>query len=200
MKILFICLLSLILISLIWFLYRVFYVKRQSRELAETKLRIFEGLIRKLEGNESILIEDIEVLAENPSTRHALFGILQRFGRMDAFPTEYFTLEKSAESFLVNWLEFPTELNSSPDQIQFFTKITLLEKDESIEYYVYKYRKNPPPQGLPQDWMLAVVGPFTATSKPYDIPLRIFSRFNVLGTVSAYEEARWVHEHIRRKL
>jgi hypothetical protein len=199
MKILFICLLILILISFLWFLYRVFYVKRMARELAEAKLRVFEGLIQKLKANENIHLEDVSILAQNPSTRHALFGILDGFGRMDVFPPDYLNLEKSAESFLVNWLEFPTELNSAPDDIQLFTKINLQDNDESLEYFVYKYKKNPAPQGLPQDWMLGVIGPFNPDSKPYDIPLRIFSRFNALGTVSALEEVRWVHEHISRK-
>jgi hypothetical protein len=121
MKILFTCLLILILISFFWFLYRVFYVKRKSRQLAETKLRIFKGLIGKLKAGENILKQEVIVLAENPSTRHALFGILDGFGRMDVFPAGYLNLEKSAESFLVNWLEFPTELNYAPDQIQLFT-------------------------------------------------------------------------------
>lgn len=199
MKILFICLLVLILLSFIWFLYRVFYVKRKSRELAEKKLRRFTGLIQKLKTKKSIYKDDVLVLAQNPSTRHALFGVLEGFGRMDVFPRDFFNLEKSAESFLVNWLEFPTELNSAPDQIQFFTTVTIHDNDESLEYFVYKYKKNPPPPGLPHDWMIGVIGPFGPQSKPYDIPLRIFSRFNVLGTVSALEEVRWVHEHINRK-
>ena len=189
----------MILLSSIWFLYRVFYVKRKSRQLTEMKLRHFDGLIQKLKAKENIHKEDVLVLAQNPATRHALFGLLDGFGRMDVFPQDFFTLEKSAESFLVNWLEFPTELNSAPDQIQFFTKVTIRENEEFLEYFVYKYKKNPPSPGLPHDWMLGVIGPFGPDSKPYDIPLRIFSRFNVLGTVSALEEVRWVHEHINRK-
>lgn len=199
MKILFVCLLLLILVTFIWFLYRVFYVKRKTLRLAQIKLKIFEGLIQKLKEKEIVQLEDIIVLAQNPSTRHALFGILEQFGRTDLFPKDYFTVESSAESFLVNWLEFPTELNSAPDQIELFTKITMQENDESIEYFVYKYKKNPPAVGLSRDWMLGVIGPFGPTSKPYDIPRRIFSRFNVLGAISPLEEARWVHEHINRK-
>ena len=195
----FICLLVLILMSFLWFLYRVFYVNRQSRELAKAKLKIFETLIHKLKARENVLRQDVSMLAENPATRHALFGILGTFGRMDAFPGNYFSVEKSAESYLVNWLEFPTELNSAPDQVELFTKVTLLENDETFDYFVYKYKINPPPRGLSADWMLGVVGPFTSDSQPYEMPQRIFSRFNVLGTVSPMEEARWVHQNINRK-
>jgi hypothetical protein len=190
---------SVIIIACVWLFYRIFYVKRKTRKLAAQKLKTFEGLIRKLSTKESINEEDTNGLAENPSTRHALFGILEGFGRRELFPQQYFTLEKSAESFLVNWLEFPTELNGSPDIIELFTKITLQEDHHSIEYFVFKYKKNPPPSGLPKGWMLGVTGPFGPDSKPYDIPKKVFSRFNELGTVSVAEEVRWVHENINRK-
>ncbi|MEX2235791.1 MAG: hypothetical protein WD824_26775 [Cyclobacteriaceae bacterium] len=174
-------------------------MKRKSGKLAAQKLKSFEGLIRKLSAKEPIGEEDIRSLAVNASTRHALFGILDGFGRKELFPGEYFTLEKSAESFLVNWLEFPTELNATPDTIELFTKITLQENDHAIEYFVFKYKKTPPPSGLPNGWMLGVTGPFGSDSKPYDIPEKVFSRFNELGSISTTDEVRWVHANINRK-
>lgn len=199
MNILLVSIIGLIIIACVWSFYRVFYVKRRSRKRAIEKLKIFEGLIRKLSAKDSINDNDINGLAENPSTRHALFGILDGFGRQELFPHEYLTLEKSAESFLVNWLEFPTELNGTPDIIELFTKITLTENHHPIEYFVFKYKKTPPPSGLPTGWMLGVTGPFGPESKPYDIPQKVFSRFNELGTISATEEVRWVHSNISRK-
>jgi hypothetical protein len=199
MKILLLCFVSLIFIAFAWFLYREFYVKRKSRKLAERKLKIFEDLMLKLGTKENINEKEVTALAENPSTRHALFGILEGFGRSDLFPRDYLTLEKSAESFLVSWLEFPTELNAPPDKIELLTKITLHEDHEAMEYFVFKYMKLRPPSGLPDGWMIGVTGPFGSESKPYDIPLRVFSRFNVLGNISAMEEVRWVHQHISRK-
>jgi hypothetical protein len=199
MNILIVCLFTLIILSAAWLLYRTFYVKRKFKKLTEAKLKIFHDLIKKLTAKETIHDEDLESLAENPSTRHALFGILETFGKAGLFPQEYYTMEKSAESFMVNWLEFPTELNGTPDQIEIFTKVTLTEDHENLEYFVFKYKKQPPPPGLSKGWMLGVTGPFGSESKPYQIPLRVFSRFNELGTVSAIEEVRWVHGHISRK-
>lgn len=192
-------LIGLVLIALIWLLYRTLFVKRKSREKAEQKLKAFDGLLRKLRKNEAIEQSDVMSLAKNPSTRHALFGILQGFDRTDLFPPAYFTLEKSAESFVVNWLEFPTELNAPPDQIELFTDITLNDGNETYEYMVFKYKKSPPPKSFPNEWVLAVAGPFGPESRPYELPLRVFSRFNEVGTVSAMDEVRWVHEHINRK-
>jgi hypothetical protein len=199
MNILLMCLLIFIILAWAWLLYRVFYVKRKTKKLAAQKLKIFAGLIAKLTAKEMIHDDDLKRLVENPSTRHALFGILQGFGKSEIFPKEYFTLEKSAESFMVSWLEFPTELNGTPDQIEIFTKITLAEDPQMLEYFVFKYKKEPPPAGLSKGWMLGVTGPFGSDSKPYEIPLRVFSRFNELGSVSAIEEVRWVHGHINKK-
>lgn len=180
--------------------YRFFYVRRKSRRRATQKLKIFEDLIRKLAAKEKISEDDVSALAKNPSTRHALFGILQGFNRIDLFPQAYFTTEKGAESFLVNWLEFPTELNAPPDKIELFTKITLQEKSDTIDYFVFKYKKLPfAGNSHPDMWMLGVAGPYDKESQPFDIPLRVFSRFNELGTVSAMEEASWVHENISKK-
>ena len=190
----------LIVFASVLLLYRAYYVRRKSRKQAQQKLKIFEGLIRKLAVKEKIYEDDVFFLAKNPSTRHALFGILEGFSRTDLFPPEYFTTEKGAESFLVNWLEFPTELNAPPDEIKLFTKITLQEKSEALDYFVFKYRRLPPPDSSQPDlWMLGVAGPYGTESQPYDIPLRVFSRFNELGTVPAMQEVRWVHENIRRK-
>jgi len=199
MKILLVVLVILVLLAFFWFLYRTFYVKQKSRKRAEQKLKIFAGLLHKLRTDENISSDELVFLAENPATRHPLFGILKGFGRTELFPENYHTLEKSAESFLVNWLEFPTELNAPPDRIELFTTITVEEDQEILEYFVFKYKKESPPYGLTDAWMLGVAGPFKPDSKPYEIPLRVFSRFNELGTVTAAEEVRWVHDHINRR-
>ena len=199
MKALMILLAAVLFVLFAWLLYRIFYVKRRSRKKAEEKLKIFRDLIDKLTSNARIDDREILSLAENPSTRQPLFGILVAFDKKELFPNAFYNLEKSAESFLVNWLEFPTELDAPPDNIEFFTAITMEEDQRTIEYLVFKYRKAPPPKGLSNNWMWGVVGPFHAESKPYEIPLRVFSRFNEAGTVSAVEEVRWVHAHISRR-
>lgn len=181
-------------------LYQTYFIRRKARKRAEQKLKIFEGLIRKLSFQEKITEGELFNLAQNPSTRNILFGILEAYNKTDLFPQEYFTAEKGAESFLVNWLEFPTELNSSPDEIELFTKIILEEERKELEYFVFKYRNLPSPEASQAEvWMLGVSGPYEIHSHPFDIPLRVFSRFKELGTVPALEEARWVHEHISRK-
>jgi len=45
--------------------------------------------------------------------------------------------------------------------------------------------------------MIGVSGPYTALSQPYDAPLRVFSRFSKLGSVTSEQEVKWVHENIK---
>jgi hypothetical protein len=188
---------SSILLALAWLVYHFVYVRNRTKKITTNKLRIFADLIRKLGSDKTIMTDDLAHLVRNPSTRHALFGILERFDKSHLFPPEYLTTEKSAESFMVNWLEFPTELDGPPERIELFTKI-LLPEEPDLEYFVFKFKQPSSKSKQTEEWMLGVVGPFDTNSKPYDIPARVFSRFNVVGAVSPLEEARWVHNNINK--
>lgn len=190
--------LVLSLMIVVVLLCKDYYVNRKFWKLAAHKYRIFEPLIQKLRLGQEVNENEILSLAEDPSTRIALFGILEAHNRKDLFPTEYFNREKGAEGFLVNWLEFPTELGIAPHEITLHTKITL-EENEVLDYYVFRYRTMPPHWAAKHNWMMGVSGPYVETSKPYDVPRRVFSRFNEVGSsISAENEVRWVHEHIGR--
>ena len=186
-------------LGFLFLVYRAFYVSRQSNITINRKLRLFQPLIAKLSKNERIGSDDLTWLAENPSTRQALFGILEGYGRADMFPSEYYTIEKGAESSLVNWLEFPTELNATPDKMEFITSITIVEPTGALDYFVFKYKALLNLGKNEADWMLGVAGPYTSASRPYDLPVRVFSRFKAAGSISPLEEVRWVHENIARK-
>jgi hypothetical protein len=178
-------------------LYKDYYVNRKLRRLAAQKYRRFEPLIRKLDAKAAVTENEILLMAQDPSLRHAMFGILHEYGRENLFPSEYLTQEKGAESFLVNWLEFPTELGVAPNEITLFTKVTL-EENESLDYYVFKYRTLAPHWAAEYDWMMGVSGPYRKESGPYDVPTRVFSRFNPLNMIPAETEVRWVHTNISR--
>jgi len=184
-------LLLFIALALTWIIYRALYVNKRSRKLTEEKFHLFEDMIGKLISGQTLKPAQLFQLAQNPSTRFNLFKILERFGRSSLFPQEYNTIEKSAESFLVNWLEFPTELSTAPDEIELADRIHLPGLPD-FEYLVFRFKS----RRLAGQWMLGVVGPFGTDSKPFEIPQRIFSRFNAAGTISALDEVRWVHNNI----
>jgi hypothetical protein len=172
-----------------------YLLKRKFRRFIEKKYLEVSPLKEKLDANKVIADNDILNLLIQPGYRQAVYQLLSNYKREAMFPTEYFTEEKAAESFLVTWLEYPTELGKAPDQIELLTKVVL---NENSTYYVFKFRSNKPQWAARLNWMMGVVGPYGEGSMPYVIPKRVFSRFNTVD-ISPEREVRWVHENINQR-
>lgn len=191
-------LISVLVISFLFggfFLFREMYVVRKIRRLALTKYKVFEPLLVRLSANEDISSQEVLRLSEDPSLRYGIFHMLEAYNRMDRFPCEYYNREKGAESFLVNWLEFPTELGVPPDEIVLLEQVEIND-NELLEYCVFRFRVRPPHWAAKRNWMIGVCGPYRPESTPYEVPSKVFSRFNSLGNVAPSEEAWWVHLNI----
>lgn len=137
--------------------------------------------------------------ASNFSTREQTYQLLKENGRVSLFPQEYLTIIRGAESNLANWLEFPTELDACPDEIEHVKRVTIPFDDEGnlVHYEVFKYMVFEPHWAAADGWMLGVVGPYFDDTTPYDFPRATFSRMNsVSDAVTPEEEAKWVHENI----
>ena len=174
-------------------IYRDYYVKRRFRKLALQKYKVVEPLMGKLASRGTISPDEVLRLAKDPAFRHAIYRTLEGYGQKDLFPIEYLTQEKGAESFLVNWLEFPTELGAAPEEIELLKKVLL---DNGLTYFVFKYRASTPDWAARSSWMMGVAGPYHDESMPFDVPLRVYSRFNTVDSVSPEVEACWVHDNI----
>lgn len=179
-------------------LFNDYFTRRKHQKLITHKYNVVKPLMRQLAAKEAIAQEVILMLAKDPSMRHALFRVLEIHNKENLFPSEYFTIEKGAESFMVNWLEFPTELGLAPREIELVTIITLRES-EALDYYVFKYRSNTPHWAAKSNWMLGITGPYQEKSMPFDIPLRVFSRFKTIDSTSPQKEVMWVHNNINPK-
>ena len=184
---------GLVLVIGLILLYAAF-LKRHVTVLAHIKRAALDPLIRKLETNETISSEELAQLCEQPSLRPAIFHLLKFYNKAHLFPVSYFTLEKGAESYLVSWLEFPTELGAKPHQIEFLEKVVLMEMDV-IDYYVFKFMAAPKPK-LKDEWLIGACGPYSLHSSPYDVPTKVYSRYKVLGTVTPESEVQWIHANI----
>lgn len=188
---------ALILIVLVGgaLLYRDHYIKRKLRKLAAQRYQVVAPLIQKLDSREGISKLEVYDMVTDPALRHGVYRVLEVYQRKDLFPAEFFTREKGAEGYLVNWLEFPTELGNSPEEIKFISIVTIFDQ-EPLDYYVFQYKTKLPHATSQHEWMLGVSGPYHTASKPYDVPLRVFSRFNRVGTITPEQEVDWVHHHI----
>jgi hypothetical protein len=180
------------------FLYRDYYMKRKFRKLSEQKYLVVAPMIEKIRVGEAVSESEMLDLARDSSSRHALFSALVACRRTDLFPAAYFTFEKGAESSLVNWLEFPTELGASPDEIEFIEKVSL-DETRDLEYYVFRYRMVRRHWATRIGWMLGVSGPYNRESNPYDIPRKVFSRFRSPESTPLQSEVLWVHNNVNMR-
>jgi hypothetical protein len=195
MKTILIVAFALILLTGAILLAGYYYLRWRLQRLITSKYAVVGPLIKKLAARESVTRTEILFMVQDPSLRHAVYRVLEAYNRSDLFPLEFLTIEKGAESFLVTWLEFPTELGRPPHEIELYTTVDLNEQEDQT-YYVFKYRMTGDHWAAENDWMLGVAGPYSSESQPYDLPQRIFSRFYSIDRISAQGEVQWVHENI----
>lgn len=179
-------------------LYRYYFVRRSLLKLVAIKHTAIRPLFLRLANKEEIKEDEILLMVRDPSLRLAVYQVLRAYQREDLFPASYLTRQKGAESFLVSWLEFPTELGVSPSEILFDSLVTIQEK-KALDYYTFKFRILPPHWAAQCDWMWGVSGPYTDESKPFDSPTRVYSRFNQVSSITAGDEVTWVHAHIGKQ-
>lgn len=192
-------LLIIALVVVAFIVYRLASVRKASREISRKRFERIQPLFDNLESGKTLTPADVYDYARNLLTRETTFRLLDEYGLSDLFPAEYYTIEKGGEANLAGWLEFPTELDACPDEIEHVKRVTIDFDGQNnfVYYHVYKFRVNEPHWAAKDGWMIGVVGPYFDDSKPYDHPHSTFSRLSSkFETTAPDEEARWVHEHI----
>ncbi|QEH41920.1 FeoB-associated Cys-rich membrane protein [Chitinophaga sp. XS-30] len=199
MKIVFIVIGLIVLAIVVFAVYRLITVNRQNNKLNAERFDRVKELYDKLESGQELTENDVLPFAKNILTRQMAFQLLADHNKTNLFPKEYNTLIKGAESNLANWLEFPTELDACPDEIEHIKRVTFDFDGQNnfVHYEVFKYRVNEPHWAAKDGWILGVVGPYFDDSKPYDFAQATFSRVSsTLDKVTPDEEVKWVHENI----
>jgi hypothetical protein len=172
---------------------------KANRLILQKKFKRLQPLYDKFDAGEHLTSSDIYDYAKDKMTRELTFHLLQKRQLTGLFPGDFYTIEKAAESNLANWLEFPTELDACPDEMEHLKKVTIdFDGDHRfVFYHVYGFKMYPPHWAASIGWMLGVVGPYFDSSKPYDHPNSTFSRLHKsYATHFPEEEAKWVHENI----
>ena len=186
----------LIIVSII---YRSIAFRKESIRNSKLKFERIESLYEKLEKGETPTYEEIQKHSSDIKTREMTFQLLVEHNKTELFPKEYYSIQKAAESNLANWLEFPTELDACPDEIEHVKRVTIDFDGQNnfVHYEVFKYRVNEPHWAAKNGWILGVVGPYFDDSKPYDHPHATFSRVgSKLETTNPDDEVHWVHKNI----
>jgi hypothetical protein len=115
-------------------------------------------------------VEDSDLLriAAAAETRNLLFDSLQALGRRDLFPQAWATQAALAESEMVGWLTYPTELASVPDEIELMKVVSedVGGDDGILDFYLYRFRTQEPHWAAKDGWMAGVAGPFRRADAP----------------------------------
>ncbi len=137
------------------------YLKIQDNRL---KMYAAISLIRLGQNLDSKTFEEI---AADPEPRKWLFDNLQELNKANLFPSTYKTQEAFAESDMINWLLFPTELGRMPDAIESMkiVKVPSNTDDGMVEFYLFRFRSNHK-DWIDHGWMAGVSGYYPVKNKP----------------------------------
>ncbi|MGC8539782.1 MAG: hypothetical protein ACP5QA_04040, partial [Phycisphaerae bacterium] len=101
----------------------------------------------------------LESVAASAETRNWLHFALTSLGRTELFPARFATHEAFAESDMVSWLTFPTELARTPHEIELMATFPGTTGDQ--RYYLFRYRAHEH-----DEWLAGVAGPFSTGTPP----------------------------------
>lgn len=93
-----------------------------------------------LELGRDVPADAVDMLAHDLVYAEMTYGMLKDHGAAKMFPEECTAPEYLAESDMVHWLTYPTELGEQPDAIEYLGKVTYLFKKDV--YYIFRFRSD----------------------------------------------------------
>jgi hypothetical protein len=142
-------------------------ILNEASRLRDPKLAYF-GAVSLLRLGRDVDVRVLEHVAESAEMRGSLFDELKRRGRMQLFPARWATQKALAESEMVKWLVYPTELGSEPDDLELMNVVSedFGPPDGVMEWYLFRFRTHPPHWAAKDGWMAGVAGPFKRAEAP----------------------------------
>ncbi len=197
---LFLIILGVLFVSLLSFVgYRYMKVHAQHRNMVKLRYNRIAVLHEQLKNGQEPDSHDVLPFAANKMTRIMTYELLHSYDRKHLFPQQYMTRVLAAESHLANWLEFPTELDAIPDEMEHLQTVTIDfdgKNEHFVHYEVFRFKTHAPNRAAKYGWMLGVAGPYFDESEPYDNASDTFSRLiSQSDAITPEQEAIWVHEN-----
>ena len=143
-------------------------VLQKAAALADPHLRLYATL-SLLRLGEKADPKALLAVAQDAETRGTLFKQLSELQKRDLFPQSELTQEKLAESDMVSWLAFPTELSRAPDRIELMDTVEVDAGNRGggvFVYYLFRFMTEPPHWAADDGWMAGVSGPFRKAEFP----------------------------------
>lgn len=194
---------GLIGLIVIFIVYRYWATIKATQKRDRYVLEQIQPIIDAIDNKTTIDTELIKQLADDPAIRGNLYYILIEHNQTDLFPEQYKNFKSGAESSLVYWLLHPNELGSRPDHIEFVQKVEkeveIDHEQQLFDYYVFKFKMNPPHWAAKEEWTVGIVGPYIKGKERQDFTASAFSTFERFDSKSPEEHVGWVHEMMKQK-
>jgi len=164
---------------------------RDALEYRDPRLKHF-ALVSLLHLGKPVDKKHVEDVAGHAEMRNRLYLTLGTLGELSLFPKKYRTQKAFAESDMVNWLVYPTELARVPDEIELITVVTIDTRLPGgvYDYYLFRFRTDEPHWAAKYGWIAGVSGPYLRKKQPTT---------NSLGeTFSTFDkwDAKTPNEHV----
>lgn len=130
---------------------------RNIMQVKDMKLKMFAA-ISLLKWGRTISEEDALEIAADSEVRNWFYINLEMLEKADIFPEKYKNQKCFAESNMVDWLVYPTELGRVPDYIELMN----IFNNEEEEYYLFRFKCDNDEDG----WMAGVSGPYDKNEIP----------------------------------
>ncbi len=128
------------------------------------------SLIRQGQSVEPALMQRV---ADSDETRYWLYRNLSLLERLDLFPDTYREQRWIAQSDMVEWLTFPTEMGRPPDEIEWMGAYPIDTTAGEAEVHLFRFRLEDEP------WQAGIAGPYLKAEIPTYYSLgATFSRFD----------------------
>jgi hypothetical protein len=169
-------------------------------EYRDPRLQYF-AVVSLLRMGKPVDVERVAQVAAHAEMRKWLYDELHRLGQVALYPEKYRTQAALAESDMVHWLTYPTELGRVPDEIELMKVVPV---DTGLpggiyDYFLFRFRTHEPHWSAKDGWMAGVSGPFRRTDEPTTAALGdTFSTFKKWDSTTPEEQVGNIRELMKR--
>ena len=165
---------------------------RGARARDRQILVLLDPIAQKLEGDATVLPEEVAAIAQLPHARALLHQMLDHYRRLDLFPDRFNDPKHQAEAQLAYWLMHPNELQAAPEQMEMVEVVGRSAGNKNGDFYVYRYRMSEGHWAASDGWLLGLAGPYFDGEEPYMGRAGAFSRVgDKHGEISPAELVDW---------
>lgn len=141
--------------------------------IKDMKLKMFAAM-SLLQHDYGLQEEDVIDIASDSEVRNWFYESLVKIGKDEIYPEQFKSQKCFAESDMVNWLVYPTELGRVPDKIELMNVF----QEGDMEYYLFRFRCDSKKDWEKVGWMAGLSGPFSKKNCPTTVAEgHTFSRF-----------------------